>query len=186
MTPHVVGYTRTLRAAAPIDEDVAALEAHGAEEVFVDAGEGHPRNRPELKECLARLSAGDTLVVTSAARLSHSLNHLVSTLRSLDDGSILFRSFAEPALDLIHAPNPATDNYLTALDDIRRTLLGDRVRAGLGAASSDGRRAGRPSVMTPDKISIAIELRTHGRSIAHIANVVGVSPSALRRALQAI
>jgi DNA invertase Pin-like site-specific DNA recombinase len=186
MTSRVFGYTRTLRAAAPINEDVAALMAYGVEEVFVDAGEGHPRDRPELKECLARLGAGDTLVVTSAARLSHSLNHLVSTLRSLDDSSIFFRSLAEPALDLTHAPNRATDNYLTALDDIRRTLLGDRVRAGLGAASADGRRAGRPSVMTPDKISIAVELRTHGRSIAHIANVVGVSPSALRRALQAI
>ncbi len=184
MTSRVVGYTRTLRAGAPIDEDVAALKAHGAEEVFVDAGEGHPRDRPQLKECLARLSAGDTLVVTSATRLSHSLNHLVATLRSLDDGSIFFRSIVEPALDLIPASGPATDNYLTALDDIRRALLGDRVRAGLVAASVDGRRAGRPSVMTPDKISIAIELRTHGRSIAHIANVVGVSPSAARRALR--
>lgn len=186
MTSRVVGYTRTLRAGAPIDEDVAVLKAHGAEEVFVDAGEGHPRDRPELKECLARLSAGDTLVVTSAARLSHTLNHLVSTLRSLDDGSIFFRSLAEPALDLTRASEPATDNYLIALDDVRRTLLGDRVRGGLLAASIDGRRAGRPSVMTPDKISIAIELRSHGRSIAHVANVVGVSPSALRRALQAL
>lgn len=186
MTSRVVGYTRALRAAVPIGEDVAVLRAHGAEEVFVDAGEGHPRDRPELKECLARLSAGDTLVVTSAARLSHSLNHLVLTLRSFDDGSIFFRSLAEPSLDLIHDSAPTTRSYLTALDDIRRTLHGDRVRVGLVAASIDGRRAGRPSVMTRDKVSIAIELRSHGRSIAHIANVVGVSPSAVRRALQAL
>lgn len=185
MTPHVVGYTRILRAAAPIDEDVAALKAHGVEEVFADAGEGHPRDRPELKECLARLSAGDTLVVTSAARLSHSLNHLVSTLRSLDDGSIFFRSLAEPKLDLAPAPTSETSAYMTALDEVRRALLGDRVRAGLQAATTEGRRAGRPSVMTPDKISIAIELRSHGRSVAHIANVVGVSASAVRRALRA-
>ena len=183
MTSRVVGYTRTLRAAAPIDEDVAVLKAHGVEEVFVDAGEGHPRDRPELKECLARLSAGDTLVVTSAARLSHSLNHLVLTIRSLDDGSISFRSVAEPALDLGRSGDLRTSTYLSALDDVRRTLLGDRVRAGLNAASTGGRRAGRPSVMTPEKISIATELRAHGRSIAHVANVIGVSPSAVRRAL---
>ena len=183
MTSRVVGYTRTLRGAAQVDDDVAALKAHGAEEVFADAGEGHPRDRPELKECLARLSAGDTLVVTSAARLSHNLNHLVSTLRSLDDGSILFRSLAEPAMNL--GPGlDATSKYLTALDDIRRNLLGDRVRAGLRAASTEGRRAGRPSVMTPEKVSIAVELRTHGRSVAHIANVLGVSASAVRRALR--
>ena len=185
MTPHVFGYTRTLRAAAPIDDDVAALKAYGVEEVFVDAGEGHPRDRPELKECLARLSAGDTLAVTSAARLSHSLNHLVSTLRSLDDDSIHFRSIAEPKLDLAPASTSETRAYLIVLDDVRRALLGDRVRAGLQAATTEGRRAGRPSVMTPDKIGIAIELRSHGRSVAHIANVVGVSASAVRRALRA-
>lgn len=185
MTPRVVGYTRTLHAAAPINEDVAALKAHGAEEVFADAGERHPRDRPELKECLARLSAGDSLVVTSAVRLSHTLNHLVATLRLLDDGSISFRSVTEPVLDL--APSTATGatDYLIALDDVRRALVGDRVRAGLRAAAADGRRAGRPSVMTPEKVSIAIELRAHGRSIVHIANVVGVSPSAVRRALNA-
>ena len=186
MTSRVVGYTRTLRGAAQVDDDVAALKAHGAEEVFADAGEGHPRDRPELKECLARLSAGDTLVVTSAARLSHTLNHLVSTLRSLDDGSIFFRSLAEPKLDLAPASASETRAYLIALDDVRRTLLGDRVRAGLRAATTAGRRAGRPSVMTPDKTSIAIELRAHGRSVAHIANVVGVSASAVRRALRAL
>tara|TARA_R110002020_G_scaffold286153_5_gene501720 strand:- start:2440 stop:3000 length:561 start_codon:yes stop_codon:yes gene_type:complete len=186
MTALLVGYTRTLHGAASVEDDAAVLRARGVQEVFADEGETHPRDRPHLKECLSRLSAGDTLLVTSAARLSHTLNHLVATLRSLDDGSIIFRSIAEPILDLTPGADTEANSLLIALDDVRRALLGDRVRAGLRAAASDGRRAGRPSVMTPEKTGVAIELRAHGRSIAHIAKVVAVSPSAVRRALDAI
>ncbi|WP_458040396.1 MULTISPECIES: recombinase family protein [Bacteria] len=186
MTAHIVGYTRALHDAASVGEDSAVLKAHGAQKVFADLGKGHPRDRPELKECLARLRAGDTLLVTSAARISHTLNHLVATLRSLDDGSIVFRSIAEPVLDVTPTAVSGASSYLITLDDVRRAMLGDRVRAGLRVASAEGRRPGRPSVMTSEKISIATELRSHGRSIPHIANVVGVSPSTVRRALNAI
>jgi DNA invertase Pin-like site-specific DNA recombinase len=185
MTTRTVGYTRMLHDAPSIDDDIAALKSSGAGTVFVDAGGGHPRNRPKLKECLASLAAGDTLIVTSAARLSHSLNHLILTLRTLNDGEIRFRSIAEPTLDITSDADADGHAYLLALDDVRRTLLGDRVRSGLSAASTEGRRAGRPSVMTPERMDVATELRASGRSIAHIAGVLGVSATAVRRALAA-
>ncbi|MDX2377760.1 recombinase family protein [Microbacterium sp. LRZ72] len=96
MTSRTVGYTRMLHDAPSVDDDIAALKSLGAGTVFVDAGGEHPRGRPNLKECVANLAAGDTLLVTSAARLSLSLNLLILTLHTLADGEICFRSMPSP------------------------------------------------------------------------------------------
>jgi len=96
---------------------------------------------------------------------------------------IRFHSLAEPALSTGNDVQES-DAVILALDAVRREFIGLRTREGLARAARDGRRPGRPSVMTPDRISMARELRVSGRPLSQIARVLGVSPSAVRRALQ--
>ena len=179
----LVGYSRELFVGADASRDVEQLKSAGAGEVFIDPATADPRRRPALAECLASLNAGDVLVVTSSDRLSHALAHFVSTVTELGARGVLFRSLTEPALS-VGSDQPADLLHgLAALDRLRRRLRSLETREGLKAAAADGRRAGRPTVMTEERIGIANELRNQGRSCTHIAQVLGVSSSAVQRAL---
>ena len=130
------------------------------------------------------LGEGDTLLITSAMSLSPSVEHFVTTVTQLRARGIEVRSLAEPALSTAAGMNSTTGEVLDALDVLRRRLIGLRIRQGLHAAIAAGRKPGRPRVMTAERIEIARELRTQKLSFAQIGRALGVSESAVRRALK--
>lgn len=177
-----VGYSRALVAGGDVQADAAELEAAGADEVFTDDASADPRSRPGLEKCLRSLRPGDTLLVTSAARLSHSLGHFVSTHAALTGRDVAFRSLSEPALSS-GGRRAGADEVLVALEGLRRRLISLRTRRGMDLAAAVGRRGGRPTVMDAHRVAVAQELRAQGRSFAQIARVLEVSASAVQRAL---
>lgn len=179
----LVGYSRELLVGADTSDDVEALKLAGAGGVFVDAATVDPRKRPALAECLGSLETGDVLVVTGSDRLSHALTHFVATVTALGARGVVFRSLTEPALSTDADPPADASQVLAALDGLGRRLRSLQTREGMKAAATEGRRAGRPTVMTEERIGIARELRNHGRSFTHIAEVLGVSTSTVQRAL---
>jgi DNA invertase Pin-like site-specific DNA recombinase len=110
----------------------------------------------------------------------------VSSVHALTMRGVGFRSLAEPVL--CTGPEYASDlaDVIDALDGLRARLVSLQTRAGMVAAAASGRRAGRPTVMTPERVAIAVELRGVGRSTTHIARVLGVSANAVQRALAPI
>ena len=179
----IVGYTRELFAGAGTAADVEQLEGVGAAPVFMDLASVDVRKRPGLAECLRVLGAGDLLVFTSSARLSHSLAHFVLTTTALAERGVLFRSVAEQALTAGagHVSDPV--QVLSALGGLARRLRSLETRQGMKDAAAEGRHAGRPTVMTQERVAIAQELRNQGRSFTQIGRVLGVSTSAVQRAL---
>ena len=76
-----------------------------------------------------------------------------------------------------------TDRTEAALKS--RELMSVQTREGLRVAGESGRRPGRPTVMTEERLAVARELRLQGRSFAHVGLVLGVSANAVQRALRA-
>lgn len=178
----VVGYSRGFASDPEAGSGVAQLTRAGAAPVFSDPAGVDARARPGLASCLALLVAGDVLLVSSAARLSHSVSHFLTTIVALHERGVAFRSLAEPALST-DAGSVDSVAVMSALDGLQKRLVGLRTRDGLSAASMVGRRPGRPTVMTDELVAMAAELRAEERSYAQIARVLGVSPSAVQRAL---
>lgn len=177
-----LGYSRPLEIGEATRSDATALRAAGAGRVFVDEGAQPKGEQPELSRCLSTLTTGDTLVVTRGARLRPTLTLFVRTVAELTARGVVFRSLAEPALStLTTAVDPS--EVVAALESLRRELVSHRTRGGMSRAAAEGRRPGRPSVMSPERLAVAQELRRQKRSIAHIASVIGVSASAVQRAL---
>ncbi len=177
----LVGYTRKL--AGDVEAaDAETLRATGTSVIHSETG-SDPRTRPALEECLRDLQSGDELVVTSAARLSPSVSHYMSTAVSLSARGIRIRSLTEPALST--GPGTASDSaeVMAALEGLRQRLRSLETKQGMLAAASAGRRPGRPTVMTEERIAMAVELRRLDRSYTQIARVLGVSTSAVQRAL---
>ncbi len=174
----IVGYSR-LNSAPARDEIEAQLHAAGAAQVL---WEQPAPSVTVLESVIASASRGDTIVVVGSDHLSPSVDHFVRTIGVLDEHGIRLRSLAEPALSTDSAPAPPGE-VLRALEDFRRRLIAAQM-ATLTEGASAPRRPGRPSVMTDEKLAMALELRRQNRSIAQIARVVGVSASAVRRAIQ--
>ena len=66
--------------------------------------------------------------------------------------------------------------------EFERDLLVERTQEGLAAARARGRKGGRPSVLTPNKVATARRLIDAGElSITQIAEVLGCSRATLYR-----
>lgn len=181
----LVGYTRELLPGEGAVADAEELDRAGVSQVFVDDARGDAAARPALRDCLGSLEPGDTLVVTSAAQLSHTVSHFVATVTALRARGVSFRSLSEPALSIGVGVSTDPGDVLAALEGLKRRLVSVQTRAGMASAAAEGRRPGRPTVMTPERIAMAVELRNLGRPNTHIARVLGVSPNAVQRALAA-
>lgn len=162
----------------------AALRGAGCVRVFTDQASGAKADRPQLTAALDYLNAGDTLVVWRFDRLGRSLPHLVEVVRSLGDRRVEFRSLTE-AIDTTTPSGRLLFHIAAAFAEFERDLIQERTRAGLAAPRDAGRVGGRPTVMTPDKLTAARPLiHKEGRTHAEAASAVGVSLSSLRRALR--
>lgn len=175
-----VGYVRLISPEGDVDAESDMLRDSGAEDVVIERdASGGLTLRDQM---IGALESGDLVLVSRSIHLALRLTDFVSTVASLGERSILFRSLAEPALST-HTGLVEPGATFLALDALRAEFISVRTKNGLQNAAARGRRPGRPTVMTPELTEIARELRLQQRSISHIAHVIGVSPSAVRRAL---
>ncbi|MEJ5946007.1 recombinase family protein [Pseudokineococcus basanitobsidens] len=175
----VVGYARV----STIEQDPAlqhdALAVAGAVRVFTDYASGATTARPQLTAALDDLRPGDVLAVWRIDRLGRSVTDLVALVGDLAARDVQFRSLTE-AIDTTTPGGELVFHIFAALAQMERRLISERTRAGLAAARARGRKDGRPTVMTPDKLAAARSLRAStDPSLAQIAAQLGVGRSTL-------
>jgi DNA invertase Pin-like site-specific DNA recombinase len=142
---------------------------------YVDAGvSGAKEHRPQLDALLAacRKRRVDAVVVYRYDRFARSLRQLVNALEE-------FRSLGIEFISLHEGVDTSTPNgrlvfgIFASIAEFERELIRDRVKSGIAAARSKGKRLGRPRVSV-DVTRIA-SLRASGLSWPKIAAEVGVS-----------
>ena len=178
-----IGYARvsTLEQDEALQHD--ALAAAGCQRVFVDKASGKLEHRPALDAMLEQLRPGDSVTVWRLDRLGRSLRHLIDVVADLERRDVSFRSLTE-AIDTSTPVGRMTFHLFGALAEFERDLIRERTMAGLAAARARGRRGGRPTVMTTEKIAVAKAMyASREHEIATIARVVGVSRASVYRAL---
>lgn len=182
----VVGYARvSTREQNPASQE-AELRAAGASRVFVDRGESSRiAERPQWLACQEYLRSGDTLVFRALDRLAGSEVMAIQVVHDLISRGVNIRSLTEPALN-IDTSNPmgqAIVGIMAVFAQLRVDTIRENTRRGLAYARAHGRTGGRPTVMGPERTDAALRMKARGESTAHIAAVLGVSPSSVRRAL---
>jgi DNA invertase Pin-like site-specific DNA recombinase len=142
---------------------------------FVDIGiSGAKDRRPQLDRLMAeaRRRKFDVVVVWKFDRFARSVRHL---LRALDEFQALrvdFVSLSE-ALDTSTPSGRMVFTVLGAVAELERSLIAERVRAGLRNARARGVRLGRPRAAgDPDRIAA---LRRSGASWRAIARELGLA-----------
>lgn len=179
----LLGYARVSTGEQDAALQLDALEQAGCTRVFRDTASGALDDRPELGQVLDHLREGDTLVVWRLDRLGRSLRHLVDTVTTLADRGVGFRSLHE-SIDTTTPGGRLVFHVFAALAEFERDLIRERTHAGLAAARARGRRGGRPSVMTPDKLAVARGMyASREHTVAAITATIGVSRASVYRHL---
>lgn len=161
------------------------LTAAGAERVFVDVGQSsRVATRPQWLACLDYLRPGDELLVRALDRLAGTETLAIQTILELDERGVTVRSLTEPAIDTTGPMGHAMIGMLAVFAQLRVDTIRHNTRLGLAHARANGRVGGRPTVMSPERVTQAQRMRREGASISHIAQVLGVGRSSVSRALE--
>jgi len=148
---------------------------------YVDHVSGSKESRPELNRLTvdAHRRVFDAVLVWKIDRYGRSLKHLVNALADLNAYGVAFVSFRDN-LDLSTPSGRLMFQIIGAMAEFERSLIQERVRAGLRNARAKGKRLGRPSVKV-DAGEIA-RLRSQGLGWRAIASKLGVGLGTVVRA----
>ena len=128
---------------------------------YIDEGiSGTKDSRPALNQLMndARKRRFDSVLVWRFDRFARSAKHLVLALEEFKNLGIDFVSYQE---------------NVSAVAQLERDIIAERVKAGLRRARSRGKRLGRPEVQLDAQK--ARSMRSEGLSLRAIAKGLGVS-----------
>jgi DNA invertase Pin-like site-specific DNA recombinase len=150
---------------------------------YVDVGQsGAKDSRPELNKLMddARKRQFDAIVVWRFDRFARSTKHLLLALEEFRSLGIQFISYQEN-IDTSSALGQALFTIVSAVAQLERDLIRERVTAGIRNARANGKQLGRPK-STVDRERI-LELKAQGHSLRQIAEKLGVGYGTVRSRL---
>jgi len=142
---------------------------------YVDSGvSGTKDSRPELNRLIADAHKRrfDVVCVWRFDRFARSVSHLLRALETFKALGIDFVSYSEQ-MDTSTPAGKMVFTVLAAVAELERSLIVERVRAGLRNARAKGKTLGRPRVAV-DAARVS-QLRASGLSWPKIAAELGVS-----------
>jgi DNA invertase Pin-like site-specific DNA recombinase len=151
---------------------------------YVDRGfSGSKDSRPALNHLMSDACSRkfDTILVWKLDRFGRSLRHLVNALAEVEAMDIAFISLRDN-LDLTTPSGRLMFQIVGAMAEFERTLIQERVRAGLRNARRKGKRLGRPTVVV-DAAKIAL-LRAEGLGWKAVAREMKLGVGTVRKAAQ--
>jgi DNA invertase Pin-like site-specific DNA recombinase len=164
--------------------DLRALAAQRGFEIvheYSDKISGTKARRPGLDQLLydARRGQFDVLLVWACDRVARSVKHFLEVLDEMNRLQIEFVSFRE---NLGGALGRAVVVIISVVAELERSLIVERVRAGMRRARLEGRHIGRPA-LDLDRAAI-LRHRVHGQSLGQIAKTFQVSRATVARVLR--
>lgn len=150
---------------------------------YVDVGQsGAKDSRPELNLLMgdARKRQFDAIVVWRFDRFARSTKHLLLALEEFRSLGIQFISYQEN-MDTSSPLGQALFTIVSAVAQLERDLIRDRVSAGIRNARANGKKLGRPK-SSVDREQI-LQMSAEGQSLRQIAAKLGVGYGTVRARL---
>ncbi len=141
---------------------------------YSDKISGTKAKRPGLDQLMADARRGrfDVVMVWASDRLARSVKHFLETLDELNRLGVEYVSFREN-LDTGGPLGRAVVVIISAIAELERNLIVERVKAGLRRAKLEGRHIGRrPLEIDRDAV---VRDRLNGMSLSEVAQVHRIS-----------
>ena len=139
---------------------------------------GTKDSRPALNELMdaAKKRKFDVVLVWRFDRFARSTKHLILALEEFRNLGIDFVSYQEN-IDTSSPLGSAIFTIISAVAQLERDIIAERVKSGLRRARENGKRLGRPT-LNVDRAVIST-LRSQGFSLRKIAKEIGISRTAV-------
>ena len=162
---------------------MAAQRGYEIVQEYSDKISGTKAKRPGLDQMMidARRGRFDVLLVWACDRIARSTRHFLEVLDDLSRLEVEFISFREN-IDTAGPLGRAIIVIIGAIAELERSLIVERVRAGMRRARLEGQRIGRAPLVL-DNLAIQQD-RQRGQSIRQIAKGHSVSTATIQRVLR--
>jgi DNA invertase Pin-like site-specific DNA recombinase len=135
---------------------------------YVDRGvSGAKDSRPELNRLMSEANRRrfDVVAVWKFDRMARSVSHLLRSLETFSALGIEFVSLSEQ-IDTSTPTGKMAFTVLGAVAELERSLIAERVRAGLRNAKAKGKRLGRPPLKELSKTEIEQLRRSRRKGVS--------------------
>ena len=156
-------------------QKVAKRNGWALEAVYEDTISGAKTDRPALQRLLQGVirKEFDVVMVWDVSRLGRSLKHLVTLLEDFHAKGVNLY-FHQQGIDTTTPSGKMMYQMCGVFAEFERSMIQERVKAGLARAKAQGKRLGRVPI-PPITIRRIKELRASGLPLTAIGKKVGVS-----------
>ena len=181
----IYGYARvsTVRQVSgnSLEEQEGQLKAEQCEIIVQEQFTGSTTNRPKFDELIAKLQAGDKLVVTKLDRLARNVVEGIEIIKKL-----FAKNVKVHILNITLLEDTPVGNFilttLLAVAELERCMIIERTQAGKAIAKTKaGFKDGRPKSYNEHQLSHAMDLLENGTSYTNVVEMTGISKSTLIR-----
>ncbi|MDA2923275.1 recombinase family protein [Acidobacteria bacterium AH-259-L09] len=155
-------------------------------EEYCDGVTGTKDSRPALNQLMndAKKRRFDVVLCWRFDRFARSTRHLINALEEFRNLGIDFVSFQEN-IDTSSPLGSAIFTIISAVAQLERDIIAERVKAGLRRAKENGKKLGRPRGTRLDTEKIH-SLRRQGLSLQQIATELNTSKTTVSRLLASV
>ena len=187
--PLTVGFARVSQATEDqgnLETQTQQLQDYGVHELVTEVGSGARSDRQALKNLRGRLQAGDTLVVTAIDRISRRAVDGLRFIKDVTDAGIHLVVLSQREFDTTTPTGQLLLHLTLAIAEWEWSNIRERSIQGQQRARAEGKRIGRPPVLTPEAQEEVEKKLREGQSVTRIAQVHRVHHSVVRRVAQAL
>lgn len=162
------GYGRVSRAKQDVEKQRQQLIDQGCDEVILEIGSGKNDKRKEFNKLLARLEAGDSVVVRHVDRMSRRALTLLQIRDRFEQQKVTLIADGK-IYDFSNYSDRMLFGFQAVMAEHEADINGERVKAAIAARKTGYKNVGRPSALSPRKkleVYRAIENRTSKSALA--------------------
>ena len=145
------------------------------------SGSSAIEQRRGFMKLLDRLERDDVLVVTKLDRLGRNSIDVQTTVNKLAEQGVRVYCLALGGADLTSPAGKMTMGVIAAVAQFEKDLLIERTLAGQARAKAEGKKFGRPAVLTDEGRAKALQRLDDGASISAVAREMKTSRATIMR-----
>src|ERR1700760_3877300 len=169
--PRTFAYCRVSTLGQTVENQIREIEAAGfaveKRRTVTDtvSGSSAIEQRPGFMKLLDRLEPDDVLIVTKLDRLGRNSIDVQTTVNRLAEQGVRVHCLALGGVDLTSPAGKMTMGVIAAVAQFEKDLLIERTLAGQARAKAEGKKFGRPVVLTDEGRAKALQRLADGASI---------------------
>ncbi len=180
-----IGYIRVSSVEQNTARQEVLMQELGVSRVFIDRMSGKNIDRPELKNMLAFVRQGDTVVVESISRFARNTHDLLELVERLQEKGVEFISRKE-ALDTTTPSGKFMLTIFGAVAELEREYILQRQKEGIAIAKANGVYKGRKPIEHPNFDAVVKMWRSGEISASEAMRQLEMKSSTFYRKVQTV